>query len=153
MNKIHLSRSTDGGFQADGKEPNMAIDEEFVKEGAKKMTDKEVKKVVDKSEEIKKKFTIYGPLKRFIEDAKLLIALVKDYWRKSYRQTPFGVVGAIVFSLIYVFNPFDLVPDVLPILGQVDDASVITACLMLIERDLKQYRKWKETQPLQLTED
>ena len=130
----------------------MTIGEEFVKEGARKMTDKDVEKVVNKSEEIKKKFTVYGPLKRFIEDAKLLIALVKDYWRKSYRQTPFGVIGAIVFSLIYVFNPFDLVPDVLPILGQVDDASVLTACLILIERDLSKYKKWKEEQPLQLSE-
>jgi uncharacterized membrane protein YkvA (DUF1232 family) len=137
---------------ADGKEPDMTIGEEFVKEGAKKMTDKDVEKVVNKSEAIKKKFTVYGPLKRFIDDAKLLIALVKDYWRKSYRQTPFGVIGAIVFSLIYVFNPFDLVPDVLPILGQVDDASVLTACLMLIERDLNKYKKWKEEQPLQLSE-
>ena len=130
----------------------MTIGEEFVKEGAKKMTDKDVEKVVNKSEEIKKKFTVYGPLKRFIDDAELLIALVKDYWRKSYRQTPFGVIGAIVFSLIYVFNPFDLVPDVLPILGQVDDASVLTACLILIERDLSKYKKWKEEQPLQLSE-
>jgi len=125
----------------------MAIEEEFVKEGAKKMTDKDVEKVVDKSEEIKKKFTIYGPLKRFIDDAKLLLALVKDYWRKSYRQTPFGVIGAIVFTLIYVLNPFDLVPDVLPIVGQVDDAAVFAACLMLIERDLNKYKKWKEDQP------
>src|SRR6185503_5278626 len=134
----------------DGKEPNMTIGEEFVKEGAKKMTDKDVEKVVNKSEEIKKKFTIYGPLKRFMDDAKLLIALVKDYWRKNYRQTPFGVIGAIVFTLIYVFNPFDLVPDVLPVLGQVDDASVLTACLMLIERDLSKYRKWKDEQPKQI---
>jgi uncharacterized membrane protein YkvA (DUF1232 family) len=130
----------------------MAINEDFVKEGAKKMTEKDVEKVVDKSEEIKKKFTIYGPLKRFIDDAKLLIALVKDYWRKSYRQVPFGVIGAIVFSLIYVFNPFDLVPDVLPIIGQVDDASVIAACLVLIQRDLRKYEKWKKEQPLQLAE-
>lgn len=125
----------------------MKIDEEFVKEGAKKMTEKDVEKVVDKSEEIKKKFSAYNPLKRFIEDAKLLIAMVKDYWRKSYRQVPFGVIGAIVFTLIYVFNPFDLVPDVLPIVGQVDDASVVTACLMLVERDLHKYAKWKEGQP------
>ncbi|HEU0294918.1 MAG TPA: YkvA family protein [Anaerolineales bacterium] len=130
----------------------MAISEEFVKEGAKKMTDKDVEKVVNRSEKILEKFTPYGPLKRFIDDAKLLIALVKDYWRKSYRQTPFGVIGAIVFSLIYVFNPFDLVPDVLPILGQVDDASVIAACLMLIQRDLRKYEKWKKEQPLQLAE-
>jgi uncharacterized membrane protein YkvA (DUF1232 family) len=129
----------------------MTINEEFVKEGAQKMTDKDVEKVVDKSEEIKKKFTIYGPLKRFIDDAKLLLALVKDYWRKSYRQTPFGVIGAIVFTLIYVFNPFDLVPDVLPIVGQLDDASVFAACLMLIERDLSKYKKWREAQPQQTT--
>jgi uncharacterized membrane protein YkvA (DUF1232 family) len=130
----------------------MAINEEFVKEGAKKMTDKDVEKVVSRSEKILEKFTPYGPLKRFIEDAKLLIALVKDYWRKSYPQVPFGVISAIVFSLIYVFNPFDLIPDVLPILGQVDDASVIAACLMLIQRDLRKYEKWKKEQPLQLAE-
>jgi len=130
----------------------MTADEEFVKEGAKKMTDKDVEKVVEKSEEIKKKFTPYGPLKRFIDDAKLLIAMVKDYWRKIYRQTPYGTISAIVFTLIYILNPFDLVPDVLPVIGQLDDASVLTACLMLIERDLKQYRKWKEGQPQQLTD-
>ena len=125
----------------------MTVDEDFVKAGAKKMTDKDVEKVVSRSEEIKKKFTPYGPLKRFIDDAKLLLAMVKDYWRKIYRQTPYGTIGAIVFTLIYVLNPFDLVPDVLPIIGEVDDAAVLTACLMLIERDLNQYKKWKEGQP------
>ncbi len=131
----------------------MTVDEEFVKEGAKKMTDKDVEKVVSRSEEIKKKFTPYGPLKKFVDDAKLLIAMVKDYWRKIYRQTPYGTIGAIVFTLIYILNPFDLVPDVLPIIGQVDDASVFTACLMLIQRDLSQYKKWKEGQPQQALED
>jgi len=55
--------------------------------------------------------------------------------------------------LIYVLNPFDLVPDVLPVIGQVDDASVFAACLMLIQRDLNQYKKWKEGQPQQALED
>ena len=51
-----------------------------------------------------------------------------------------------VFALLYVFNPFDLLPDVLPIIGAVDDAAVVGACLLLIERDLRQYRSWKENQ-------
>ena len=42
-----------------------------------------------------------------------------------------------------MINPFDIVPDVLPFVGAVDDASVIAACLFLIERDLLQYRDWK----------
>jgi len=35
---------------------------------------------------------------------------------------------------------------VLPFIGAVDDASVVAACLMLVERDLNKYRGWKEHQ-------
>jgi uncharacterized membrane protein YkvA (DUF1232 family) len=42
-----------------------------------------------------------------------------------------------------MINPFDLVPDVIPFVGALDDASVIAACLFLIERDLFKYREWK----------
>ena len=121
-------------------------DEEFVKEGAQKITDKDVEKVVTKSEEIKKKFVVPGPLQRFIDDGKLLIAVVKDYWAGIYRQVPYGAIAAIVFTLIYVFNPFDLVPDILPIIGELDDVAVVSACLILVEQDLHKYRNWKLSQ-------
>jgi uncharacterized membrane protein YkvA (DUF1232 family) len=121
-------------------------DEEFVREGAEKITDKDVEKVVDKSEEIKEKFVSRGPLKRFIEDGKLLLALIKDYRASKYRQVPYGIIAAAVFALLYVFNPFDLVPDVLPFVGAIDDATVIGACLLMMEQDLKKFRNWKEGQ-------
>ncbi len=128
-----------------------AKEAEFVKEGAEKMTEQDVEKVVVKATDIQKKFTARGPLHRFIEDAQLLLAMVKDYWNKRYRQVPFGTIAAIVFTLIYVLNPFDLVPDVLPIIGEVDDAAVFTACLLLIENDLHKYKDWLEAQPPQIT--
>ncbi len=121
-------------------------DEEFVIEGSKKVTEKDVAKVVDRSEEIKKKFSAKGPLARFIEDAKLLIAIVKDYWAGKYRQIPYGAIASIVFSLIYVLNPFDLMPDILPVIGQLDDVTVMGACLILVEQDLQKYKNWKEDQ-------
>ena len=121
-------------------------DEEFVKEGAEKITDKDIEKVVDKSEDINQKFASRGPLKRFIEDAKLLLAFIKDYRSSKYRQVPYGIIAAAVFALLYVFNPFDLVPDVLPFVGAVDDATVIGACLLMMEQDLNKFRKWKEGQ-------
>lgn len=120
--------------------------EEFVKEGAEKMTEKDIEKVVDKSDEIKEKFVSRGPLKRFIEDGKLLIALIKDYRASRYRQVPYGIIAAAVFALLYVFNPFDLVPDVLPFVGAVDDATVIGACLLMMEKDLNKFKIWKEGQ-------
>lgn len=121
-------------------------DEEFVRAGAEKITEKDVEKVVDKSEEIRQKFVSRGPLKRFIEDGRLLIALVKDYRAKRYSQVPYGIIAAAAFALLYVFNPFDLVPDVLPFVGAVDDATVIGACLLMMEKDLNKFRSWKEGQ-------
>lgn len=121
-------------------------DQEFVKEGAEEVTPKDIEKVVDKSEDIKKKFSARGPLKRFVVDARLLTALVKDWRAGKYRQALYGTIAAVVFALLYVFNPLDIVPDVLPIIGVLDDATVIGALLMLVERDLTKYRSWKEGQ-------
>ena len=121
-------------------------DEEFVKEGAQSVTEKDVEKVINKSEEIKRKFSTKGPLARFIEDGQLLITIVKDYWSGAYRQIPYGAIASIVFTLIYVLNPFDLVPDFLPLIGQLDDVAVMGACLMLVERDLHKYKDWKQGQ-------
>lgn len=118
-------------------------DEEFVKEGAEKVTDKDIEKVADNAEEINQQFSARGPLKRFIEDGRILVALVKDYRSGNYRGAIRWTIAAAAFALIYVLNPFDLIPDMLPFVGAVDDASVIGACLILIERDLHKYRDWK----------
>lgn len=120
--------------------------EELVKEGSQKVTENDIEKVVVKSEDIEEKFKARGPLKRFIEDYRVLRELIKDYRGGRYRQALYGTIAAAVFALLYVFNPFDLLPDVLPFIGVLDDASVITACLMLIERDLSKYRNWKVRQ-------
>jgi uncharacterized membrane protein YkvA (DUF1232 family) len=120
--------------------------EEFVKEGAEKVTEKDIEKVVVKSEDIEEKFKARGPLKRFIEDYRVLKELIKDYRGGRYRRALYGTIAAAVFALLYVFNPLDILPDVLPFIGVLDDASVVTACLMLIERDLSNYRNWKVRQ-------
>jgi len=121
-------------------------EQKLIENGAQRVTDKDLEKVVSRSEDIKKKFTSGGPLHRFIEDGQLLISVVKDYRTGVFRKIPFGTVAAIVVTLIYVLNPFDLVPDFLPIIGQLDDAAVVAACMILIEHDLQTYKLWKQDQ-------
>ena len=119
------------------------LSEEIIKDGAQNVTQKDIQKVISRSEEIQRKFSAKGPLARFVEDGKLLIAIVKDYWAGAYRQVPYGVIASSVFTLIYVLNPFDMVPDVLPLIGQLDDVAVLGACLLLVEHDLHNYKDWK----------
>ena len=119
------------------------LSEEFVKVRAQNVTQKDVEKVVSRSEELQRKFSARGPLARFVEDGKLLMSIVKDYWAGAYRQVPYGVIASSVFTLIYVLNPFDMVPDVLPLIGQLDDVAVLGACLLMVEHDLHTYKDWK----------
>ena len=121
--------------------------EQYVKAGSEKVTTQDVEKVVEHADEIRQQFTTRGPLKRFVDDSKTLMALIRDYRAGNYRAALYGTIAAVVFALIYVFNPLDIIPDVLPFVGAVDDASVIAACLMLVERDLLKYKNWKVNTP------
>jgi uncharacterized membrane protein YkvA (DUF1232 family) len=119
----------------------------IVQKEAKHITEQDVEKVLAKSEEIRKRFETGGPLGKFVDDFKLLIAVVKDYWSGRYRKIPFWTIAAIVAALLYVLNPLDLIPDFIPIVGQIDDAAVVAACLLLIRQDLQRYKKWKIENP------
>jgi uncharacterized membrane protein YkvA (DUF1232 family) len=119
--------------------------EAVIIKNARKVTDKDLEVVLDKTEVIKEKFESAGPLGKFVGDFKLLIAVVKDYWKGNYRKIPFWSIAAIVAALLYVINPFDIIPDFIPVIGYIDDAAVIAACLALVRQDLHNYKKWKQT--------
>ncbi len=119
----------------------------IVTKEAERVTDQDITKVLAKSEEIRKRFETGGPLGKFVDDFKLLIAVVKDYRRGKYRKIPFWTVAAIVGALLYVLNPLDLIPDFLPLVGQIDDAAVVAACLLMVRQDLHKYKKWKIENP------
>lgn len=119
------------------------INEAFVKKGAQGISDSDLDRVVNRADEIEAKFSKGGPLGRFINDVKLLIAITRDYWKGEYREIPWYSIAAITFALLYVLNPLDLIPDVIPVVGQVDDAAVVAVCLYMVEQDLHDYRDWK----------
>ncbi len=121
-------------------------DPNFVKDGARKVTSRDLETVVQRSDEIEKRFRNWGPLQRFLDDGRLLIDAIRDYWTGRYRRFPLGTVGAIAFTLLYVFDPLDIIPDVLPIIGQLDDAAVVAGCLFLVENDLRLYALWRQQQ-------
>ena len=120
---------------------------DIITKEAQKVTPQDVEKVLNKSEEIRRQFESEGPLGKFLDDCKLFIALVKDYWHGKYRRIPYWTIAAIIVSLLYVLNPFDLIPDFIPVFGQIDDAAVVAACLLLVRQDLQKYKKWKIDNP------
>ncbi|MCD6588717.1 MAG: DUF1232 domain-containing protein [Candidatus Fermentibacteraceae bacterium] len=124
-----------------------------VSDGAKKVTEEDVNRVVTRADDIQKKVLGSGALSRLITDVKLMISLVKDYWNDNYREVPWWTIAAVVAALLYVLSPVDLIPDFIPFFGLLDDAAVVSACLFLVEQDLSNYRKWKNSNEDSETED
>ena len=120
------------------------INADFIKKGAASVNAEDVQKVMDKASEITEIVIKNRLLQRFIKDVALLISMVKDYWSGAYRDVSWWVIAAVVFTLLYVLSPIDLIPDFIPFIGLLDDALVIAVCLILIKKDLLKYQEWKE---------
>jgi len=76
----------------------------------------------------------------------VMVEITKAYIKKEYTKIPVKSIVAIVGAIIYFVNPFDVIPDVLPVIGQVDDLSVVLFCWKMISHDIDDYLAWKETQ-------
>jgi uncharacterized membrane protein YkvA (DUF1232 family) len=63
--------------------------------------------------------------------------LLAAYYCAFDRDTPLQVKAALIGALAYFVLPFDVVPDMLPILGFADDAAVLATALRLVASHLK----------------
>jgi len=64
--------------------------------------------------------------------------LLAAYYCAFDRDTPLQVKAALLGALAYFVLPFDVVPDMLPILGFADDAAVLATALRLVASHMKQ---------------
>ena len=83
-----------------------------------------------------------GILGWLIGDLKLFVSLIKDYRLGAYKKFPFLSVAGIVFTLVYIISPIDLIPDYIIGIGQIDDAVVVGFCVYLLRKDLRKYKEW-----------
>ena len=91
-----------------------------------------------------KNFIRLGILTRLFQDLRMLIPLIKDYWKGNYRDVSAKSIIIFVVALVYIVSPFDLIPDYIIGLGQIDDAVILGLALYFLERDLMKYKECKD---------
>ena len=80
-----------------------------------------------------------------VEEVKLLWRLLADYARGHYRA-PWRFIAAVGFAFLYLILPIDIIPDFLPGLGYLDDASVFGMVLRASQIEIAAYQAWLAAQ-------
>jgi uncharacterized membrane protein YkvA (DUF1232 family) len=76
-------------------------------------------------------------LRRFAARLPFTEDLLAAYYCAFDRDTPFQVRAALLGALAYFVLPFDMIPDMMPILGFADDAAVLATALRLVASHMR----------------
>jgi len=72
-----------------------------------------------------------------------MLRLLRAYYRGEYRDVTERALVVIVAAIIYVVNPLDLIPDAIPALGFLDDATVLAFAVRRTRQTLDYFMTWE----------
>ena len=104
---------------------------------------KKTEKLINKVRKLCTKLSripVIGPV---IGEFGIVCDLISDYINGTYREIPVSTILSFIAALTYLISPFDVVPDVVPVLGFCDDAAALKFALDAARNDLYAYANWK----------
>ncbi len=118
---------------------------DLIEHESQEVTPEEVDEVIVHEDEIREKSEKLNKDKfgKLYNQVKLALQMVKDYKAGRYREIPWRTIGLLTVGVLYFLNPFDLMPDLIPLLGLTDDAVALAAIFKSIQSDLKLYCEWR----------
>jgi uncharacterized membrane protein YkvA (DUF1232 family) len=81
--------------------------------------------------------SFWSKLRRFAARLPFAEDLLAAWYCAFDRETPRHVQAALIGALAYFVLPFDVIPDMLPVLGFTDDAAVLATALKLVASHMR----------------
>ena len=73
-----------------------------------------------------------GAIKRATEALRMRLRLLRAVWKDP--RTPWHARAVLAATVAYAVSPIDLIPDFIPVLGQLDDLVIVPAGFWLAKR-------------------
>lgn len=123
------------------KQDNERVNAAF-QQGVNDFTVDDLNKVMNDEDTAKKKASYLG---KQLDNFLLLWDLLKDYHNGIYKNAPWKLIAAVGFAVAYLISPIDVIPDVIPLVGFVDDAAVFALVVSAFQSEIDAYKEWKKT--------
>lgn len=71
--------------------------------------------------------------------------MIRAYANGEYRRIPWKSLLFITTGIVYFVSPIDFIPDFIPVLGFMDDITVILWILKSVKEDVENFEEWEST--------
>lgn len=84
-------------------------------------------------------------LNQTLDDLELMFRLLRAWAGGRYTIAPWKSIVAVLAAVIYFLNPLDILPDLMPGLGYLDDTFIIGFVFASVKADLQRFMVWERS--------
>ena len=77
-----------------------------------------------------------------VDEFRLLMDMGKDVFAGRYHMNKWNL-SIIVATMAYVVSPLDAIPDMVPLLGWLDDATIVAYAVSKLSDEIQQYKTYR----------
>jgi len=82
-------------------------------------------------------------LTKLTNRVKVIVRMLKAYVKGEYKMLPWKSLIILVAALFYFVTPLDLIPDVIPVTGYIDDFTVVLWVFRTLQDDINEFIVWE----------
>lgn len=105
---------------------------------------KDTSKVDELLKELEDKLEEIPNVGNVLSNVPLMISMVKGYITKEYTEVSPKVIVTMLSAFVYLVKKKDIIPDNIPVLGQLDDIAVVGLALTFVEPELRAFEAWRD---------
>jgi uncharacterized membrane protein YkvA (DUF1232 family) len=78
-----------------------------------------------------------------MEDLEVVFRLIRGWIKGEYKEVSRGTILILVAAVIYFLMPIDAIIDYIPVIGFMDDITVIGLAIAAAKGELEKFRQWE----------
>lgn len=75
----------------------------------------------------------------------IVFRMLKAHLNHEYKGVSTRTIGMLVLGILYFVLPVDFIPDFIPVVGYIDDLTVLLAIFKSLNSDIEKFLEWERT--------